>query len=441
MKLGIYAAATGGHVAGWRHPDAYADLGANVQRVAEMAQLAEQGLMDFIFLADSQSPRGDDWEVLSRGSTRYVGQFEPLTLLSALAMATRRIGLVATSSTTYDQPYALARRFASLDLISGGRAGWNLVTSSNEQEAQNFSALAHMEHGDRYKRAREFVDVVCGLWQSWEADAFLRDKQSGRFFDPTGMHLLHHEGENFSVRGPLNVPPSPQGHPVVVQAGASEPGKALAAETADMIFSLLADFDAAKAYYDDVKGRLARHGRGPDDLLILPGVNIFVADTEAEAQAKRDAVQELTDPVVGRSFLEMMLGASLGDAPDDGPLPDLPPTNGNKSMRQKVVDTGRAQNLSIRELYMRMVDKDTFTIIGTPAQVADQMEARVCGGAADGFVIMPSFFPNGLQDVVSLVVPELQRRGLFRTAYEGSTLRGHLGLRKPSRPALPASAA
>jgi FMN-dependent oxidoreductase (nitrilotriacetate monooxygenase family) len=431
MKIGLYATSTGGHVAGWRHPAAFADIGANIQAIAAMARLAEQGRFDFLFLADSLTMRGTDWEVLSRNSNRYVAQFEPLTLLSALSMATQHIGLIATSSTTYDEPYSLARKFASLDLLSGGRAGWNLVTSSNEEEAYNFSRAAHADHADRYDRASEFADVVLGLWDTWDADAFPRDKASGRFFDPTKLHLLNHAGRHFKVRGPLNVPRSPQGRPVVVQAGASEPGRDLAARTGEVVFSLLANIDAARAFYTDLKGRLARYGRDEEDLLILPGLNVFVAESREAARDKSEMVQSLVDPVVGRSFLSMMLGVDLSGYPDDGPLPALPPGNANKGMHGKVMEAARRENLTIRQVYMRMADKDTLTAVGTAADVADMMQERCEAGAADGFIFMPAFFPSGLEDFVRLVIPELQRRGVFRRDYEGTTLRQSLGLRVP----------
>lgn len=441
MRIGLYGTSTGGHVAGWRHPEAIADLGANIDRAADMARLAEQGLFDFLFLADSLTMRGNDWEILSRNSNRYVGQFEPITLLSGLAMATRHIGLIATASTTYEEPYSLARKFASLDLLSGGRAGWNLVTSSNEEEAHNFSRDAHLAHADRYRRAGEFADVVRGLWHTWDDDAFVRDKASGRFFDPAKMHLLNHVGPHFSVRGPLNVPRSPQGHPIVVQAGASEAGRDLAARTAEVIFNLVPDFEAARAFYADMKSRLARYGRAPEDLLIMPGVNVFVAESRDAAQAKYDAVQALVDPVIGRSFLSMMLGVDISAYADDEQLPELAPGNANQGMFNKVMAAARREGLTVRQLYLRMTDKDSLSAIGTAADIADLLEARFTGGTADGFIFMPAFFPSGLADFVRLVVPELQRRGLFRREYEGRTLRENLGLRFPRPPDRALSAA
>ncbi|RVT98654.1 LLM class flavin-dependent oxidoreductase [Rhodovarius crocodyli] len=428
MKLGYYATSTGGHIAGWRHPDAYADHGANLSRVAEMARLAESACLDFLFLADSITMRGRDWDVLARSSNRYVAQFEPLTLLGALAASTSRIGMVATASTTYEEPYNLARRFASLDLLSDGRCGWNIVTSSNPNEPGNFSMDGLIPHADRYRRAAEFVEVVKGLWNTWDAGAQIRDKEAGLFFDAAGMRLLNHVGEHFQVRGPLNVPRSPQGRPVLVQAGASGPGRDLAAGVGEVIFSTIADYETARDFYRDIKRRAAEKGRDPDRVLVMPAVNIYVAPTREEARAKYDEVRELIEPVVGRAFLEMMLATSLGNAPDDGPLPELATDNTTTSGVFKVQAEARREGLTIRELYLRMADKDSFSLFGTPADIADQLQHRFEGEAADGYVFMPAFFPNCLTDFTTMVVPELRRRGLFRDAYSATTLRGHLGL-------------
>jgi FMN-dependent oxidoreductase (nitrilotriacetate monooxygenase family) len=428
MKLGYYATSTGGHIAGWRHRDAYADHGANLSRVVEMARLAESACLDFLFLADSITMRGRDWDILARSSNRYVAQFEPLTLLGALAASTSRIGMVATASTTYEEPYNLARRFASLDLLSDGRCGWNIVTSSNPNEPGNFGMDGLIPHADRYRRAAEFVEVVKGLWETWDSGAQIRDKEAGLFFDAGGMRLLNHAGEHFRVRGPLNVPRSPQGQPVLVQAGASGPGRDLAAGVGEVIFSTIADYETARDFYRDIKRRAAEKGRDPDRVLVMPAVNIHVAPTREEARAKYDAVRELIEPVVGRAFLEMMLATSLGDAPDDGPLPELPSDNTTTSGVFKVQAEARREGLTIRELYLRMADKDSFSLHGTPADIADQLQHRFEGEAADGYVFMPAFFPNGLADFTQMVVPELRRRGLFRDAYRATTLRGHLGL-------------
>ncbi|MFB9949204.1 LLM class flavin-dependent oxidoreductase [Rhizobium puerariae] len=437
IKFGVYGTATGANSSGWRHPDAAADMGMNIEAAAAMAQLAEDALMDFVFLADSMAMRGHDWEILSRGSTRYVAQFEPLTLLSALAMVTTHIGLVATLNTSYEEPYLLARRFASLDLLSGGRAGWNLVTSSNIEEAGNFSREEHPDHAERYDRAIEFARIVRGLWFSWDDNAFPVDKQSGIFFDARKLHLLNHKGKHFSVRGPLNVPPSPQRHPVMVQAGASEPGKELAAEFAETIFGGHATMADAQKFYADVKGRMAKYGRSPDELVIMPGVSIYVADSKDEAQRKRDELLELVDPVVGRDFLKHILGdvIDLSRFGENDHLPrELPPSNANKSYQEKLLKLAHEENLTLRQLYMRQASKGAYPIIGTPSEVADELQQWFEEEAADGFIFLMDYFPTSLEDFKRLVVPELQRRGLYRTAYEGTTLRGNLGLPLPRRP-------
>ncbi|MGX7704950.1 LLM class flavin-dependent oxidoreductase [Methylobacterium sp. Gmos1] len=432
LHLGAFLYPGGHHVAAWRHPDAKADAGIDPRHYRRLAQVAEAAKFDLIFLADGVSIRGDDIDALSRTATRYVGQFEPLTLLSHLSAVTERIGLVATASTTYNEPFHVARKFASLDHLSGGRAGWNLVTSADEREAWNFGRDAHLAHARRYARAEEFVDIVTGLWDTYEDDAFVRDKDEGLFFDPAKLHVLGHRGEHFSVRGPLNVPRPPQGHPVVVQAGSSEAGKALAARTAEVIFTAQVTLEDAVAFYADVKGRLPRHGRAPDDLKIMPGAMPFLGRTRAEAQAKYDAVQALVHPVVGRSLLERMLGIDLAGYPEDGPVPDVPETNGGKSRQALLVALARRENLSIRDLYLRIAGaRGHWTLVGTAEDVADALQERFEAYGADGFNIMPPVLPTGLDDVATLLIPELQRRGLFRTEYAGRTLREHLRVRRP----------
>ncbi|WP_336488527.1 LLM class flavin-dependent oxidoreductase [Methylobacterium nigriterrae] len=432
LHLGAFLYPGGHHVAAWRHPSSQADAGVNPAHYRQLARTAEAAHFDLIFLADGVSIRGDDIEALSRTAIRYVGQFEPLTLLAHLAAVTERIGLVATASTTYNEPFHVARKFASLDHLSGGRAGWNLVTSADPREAWNFSRESHLAHAKRYARAEEFVDVVRGLWDSYADDAFLRDRASGRFFDPDRLHLLAHEGEHFSVRGPLNVPRPPQGHPVVVQAGSSEAGKALAARTAEVIFTAQATLEDAVAFYGDVKGRLERLGRDPASLKIMPGAFPVIGRTEAEAQDKFGALQELIHPVVGRSLLEQLTGADLSGYPDEAPLPDLPETDGGKRRQDLFVGLSRREGLSIRETYLRAATaRGHWTLVGTPERIADALQERFEAYGADGFNIMPPTLPGGLDDFVTLVIPELQRRGLFRTGYAGTTLRDHLGLERP----------
>lgn len=431
MRLGAFLMATGHHVAAWRHPRAQADAGVSLRHYAEIVRTAERAKFDMMFLADSAAVWDGSPEALSRMAR--ADHFEPLTLLSALAALTERIGLVATVTTTYNEPYHVARKFASLDLLSGGRSGWNLVTSANAAEAYNFGLDRHVLHADRYDRAREFAEVVTGLWDSWEDDAFLRDKDAGRYFDPAKLHVLDHRGKHFRVRGPLNVARSPQGRPVLVQAGSSDTGKDLAAETAEVVFTAHQTLGDAQAFYADLKGRMARHGRDPDHLKVMPGIFPVVGRTEAEAEAKFEEVQALIHPDVGLSQLAGMLGgADLRGLDVDGPLPELPESNGGKSRQALLVDLARREGLTIRQLYLRTAGaRGHKQVRGTPAQIADHMQEWFEGGAADGFNVMPPYLPGGLDDFVELVLPELRRRGLFRTEYEGRTLRENLGLPWP----------
>ncbi|AZO26432.1 MULTISPECIES: LLM class flavin-dependent oxidoreductase [Mesorhizobium] len=410
MKLGLFLWATGHHIAAWRHPDAHVTAGIDIDHYIKLARTAEAAKFDMVFCEDAAGLREANINIASQTS-RSIG-FEPISLLSALAAQTERIGLVSTASTSYNEPYGLARMFASLDNLSGGRAGWNLVTSANPIEAANFGSTGLRPHADRYERAREFAAVVTGLW---------RRKAAG------------HDGQSFSVRDPLDIPPSPQGAPVMVQAGASDDGKDLAARTADVVFSAAQTFEDAKAFYDDLKGRLAAYGRQPDDVKIMPGVAPIVAATKAEAQAKYDALQELIPDDVGVALLSSYLSISdLWHYPIDGPLPELPESQGMKSRQALVIEQARRDGLSIRELARYFAGaRGHWRVVGTAEQIADELQARFEGGAADGFNVMPSWFPGELDAFGTMVVPELQRRGLFRKDYEGRTLREHLGLRRP----------
>ncbi|MFM9896288.1 LLM class flavin-dependent oxidoreductase [Achromobacter xylosoxidans] len=441
IKLGAFLMQTGHHIAAWRHPDAQADAPVNFRHYAELARRAEAAKFDAIFLADSVGVRNTDLASLSR--TARSDHFEPLTLLSALAAVTEKIGLIATVSTTYNEPYHVARKFASLDHISGGRSGWNLVTSSGQGEAQNFNLDEHVEHARRYARAAEFHDVVLGLWDSWEDDAFLRDKHSGQYFDPAKLHPLRHRGEHFSVRGPLNVSRSPQGRPVVVQAGASPAGRDLAARTAEVIFVAHQTFDEARAFYRDIKGRAVEYGRDPDDIKIMPGIFPVIGRSQAEAEDKFARLQDLIHPVVGVQLLSNMIGGfDLSGYPIDGPLPDIPETNGGKSRQQLLIDLARRDNLTIRQLYLRIAGaRGHQQVVGTPQSVADQLQQWFEEDGADGFNIMSPWLPGGLDDFIELALPELRRRGLFRTEYSGATLRQHLGLARPAHRAVAAASA
>jgi N-acetyl-S-(2-succino)cysteine monooxygenase len=377
--------------------------------------------------------RGTDLPALSRTAVRYIAQFEPLTLLGGLAAVTKRVGLTASATTTYTEPYHLARMLASLDHMSGGRVGWNLVTSQNEAEAYNFGLDTHPSHAQRYARAKEFAKVVMGLWDSWEDDAFPRDKKSGIFFDPAKLHVLNHKGRIFSVRGPLNVPRPPQGHPVILQAGSSDVGKDLAAFCGEVIFTAQHALAGAQAFYADVKGRLTRYHRSPDDVLIIVGVFPYVGKTQQEADEKFDELQSLIDPAVGLSLLASELGGvDLSAYPLDGPLPSLPESNAGKSRQRLLAGMAQRENLTIRQLFRYVAGgRGHWQIVGTPQRIADQLEEWFQKEAADGFMIMPPALPGDLEDFIELVVPELQRRRLFRTDYHGQTLREHLGLRRP----------
>lgn len=431
ISLGAFLMQTGHHIAGWRHPGATADAGSNFRHYVELAKLAEAAKFDAVFLSDSSGVRSTHLQSLGR--TARTDFFEPVTLLSALAAVTERIGLIATVSTSFHEPYNVARKFASLDQISGGRAGWNLVTSSGGTEAQNFNRTELPDHASRYARAAEFHDVVLGLWDTWDEDSFVRDKASGVYVDTDKLHVLNHHGEHFQVRGPLNVNRSPQGRPVVVQAGASEAGRALAAKTAEVIFVAHQTLDEAKTFYADIKGRLAAHGRQPDDVKIMPGIFPVVGRSQAEAEDKFAQLQSLVDPVVGVALLSTVIGGiDLSGYDVDGPIPVLPETNGPKSRQHLLLDLARRDGLSIRELYLRIAGaRGHQQVVGTPETIVDQLQQWFEEAGADGFNIMAPYFPGGLVEFIDLVLPELRRRGLFRTEYTGHTLRDHLGLRRP----------
>jgi len=433
MRLAAYFNPTGHHVASWRHPRAQIDAHVNIRHYVEIAQAAERAKFDMIFLADSVATREAHMEALSR-SVQFVAHFEPLTLLSALAMVTERIGLVATASTTYNEPFHIARKFASLDYISGGRAGWNVVTSVQPAEARNFGRKGIDPHAVRYERAAEVVRIVTGLWDSWDDDAFVRDTESGLFFDPDKLHVLDYRGKYYSVLGPLNVPRPVQGWPVIVQAGASDEGKETAAEFGEAIFSPHLTRDSAKAYYDDVKARMRQYGRDPDHLKILPGLSVIVAQTDEEARKDHEYLQSLIHPIVGREILSTMLGGiDLSPYPLDGPLPELPPSEtGSRGHYDSLVAKARKENLTIRQLGAWSAGaRGKNAIHGSVSTVCDYMEEWFVKGACDGFCVMPPYIPGAHDDFCNLVVPELQRRGLFREEYEGTTLRENLGLPRP----------
>lgn len=431
LRLGAFLPGGGQHVAAWRHPDQPLDGAVSLAFHQELAALAERGLFDAYFLADTLSA-----EIGGRegGSAKAAG-FEPLTLFAALSVTTKHIGFIATASTSYEEPYHVARRFASLDMISGGRAAWNVVTSHGDGPARNFGLAAQYGHDARYARAAEHLDVVRQLWDSWDDDAFLRDRATGVYFDPAKVRPIRHEGKYFRVEGPLNAPRPPQGHPVIVQAGQSETGRDFAAASAEVIFTTQQDLASAQAFYADVKGRAAAFGRSSDEILIMPGLAPFIGATKAEAQAKYDALNALILPEEGVGLLNALTGGTLDLAgyPLDGPLPEAPVTEGMKSRQQLLRRIADETGFSIRELYAWVATaRGHLTLIGTPVEIADLMEEWLIGKGADGFNILPPWLPGGLEDFVTLVIPELQRRGIFRREYEGRTLRENLGLKRPA---------
>jgi alkanesulfonate monooxygenase len=429
IRLNAFMRPASIHTGAWRYPGAWPDMNFNFAHIKEAIQKLEAAKFDAFFMADHMAVLNMPMDALKRSHTST--SFEPFTLLSALSQATTHIGLVATGSTTFDVPYHIARRFASLDHISGGRAGWNIVTTSNPDAALNFGLEQHMEHGERYRRAREFYDVVTGLWDSWADDAFIRDVDSGVFFEPDKMHTLNHKGEFLSVKGPLNIARPPQGWPVIVQAGASESGKQLAAETAEAVFTAQSNIEAGKAFYADVKGRMQKLGRNPEHLKIQPACFVVVGDTVDEAKAKRAKLDSFVDYANSIASLSIALGTDASKFDPDGPLPEIPDSNASKSGRERAIAAAKRENLTVRQLAQRMGGYSGLAMVGTPKTIADEMEEWIETNASDGFTIMFPYLPGGLDDFVRGVIPELQRRGLFRREYEGKTLRENLGLPRP----------
>ncbi|MDD9269038.1 LLM class flavin-dependent oxidoreductase [Paenibacillus sp. GCM10023248] len=427
LKLGAILHGVGGNISGWRHPEAITDASVNFELYKHWTQKAEAGKFDFVFIADGLY-------ITEKSIPHFLNRFEPITILSALAAVSSKIGLVGTLSTSYSEPFTVARQFGSLDVISGGRAGWNVVTSPLEGTALNYGKTEqeHPAHPKRYKIANEYLEVATGLWDSWEDDAFVRDKASGVFFDPSKLHTLNHKGEHFSVKGPLNIARSKQGQPVIFQAGASEDGKTFAAKVANAIFTGQETLEEAKQYYDDVKGRARALGRNPDEIVILPGIGPIVGRTQEEAERKYEEVANLVSIDKALDFLGRFYEHhDFTQYPLDEPFPELGELGRNsfQSATDRMKAWAKQEGLTLRQVALRVATpKPTF--LGTPEVVADKLQAWFEGGAADGFIV-GSATPKGLDDFVDLVVPILQERGLFREEYEADTLRGNLGLPIP----------
>jgi len=424
MHLGVFVLGTGNHVAGWRMPGA-ADSFLSLPVIQQIARTAERGLFDLLFLGDGLSADPN-------AHPSFTARFEPITMLAALAATTTHIGLGATASTTYADPYTVARLFASLDHLSGGRAAWNAVTTSGGKAAANFGRQ-HPPHAQRYEVAEEFIDVVRGLWDCWEDDAILADRGTGQYIDPAKVHKLHHKGRFFEVEGPLNIGRCPQGQPVILQAGASEPGLEMAARSADIVFSVVQDLEEARAAYADLKQRLPRHGRRPEEVAVLPGVMPVLGRTQEEALETLNHLQSFVTSTNSLAMLSNRLGQDMSAYPMDEPVPDLPLPDTSHGFARTMLAKARREGMTLRDLYnLTAAARGHWVVCGTPASIADTLEEWFLGGAADGFNILPPYFPGGFDDFVDGVVPELQRRGLYRRAYSGRTLRDHLGLSRPA---------
>jgi FMN-dependent oxidoreductase (nitrilotriacetate monooxygenase family) len=421
IHLGVFVLGTGNHSAGWRYEGA-ATSHLELPVMQEIARIAERGKFDLLFISDSM--------VMDPGDhPSFLCRFEPTTLITALSAVTTHIGLGATVSTSFSEPFNVARIFGSIDHLSGGRAAWNVVTSSNAKAALNFNRDEHLEHELRYARAQEFVDVVTGLWDCWEEDAIVADKATGRYVDADKVHPLNHKGRFFQVRGPLNMGRCPQGHPVIIQAGGSPTGLELAARTADVVFSVVQELGPAKAAYADLKGRMAKYGRAPEEIAVLPGVMPIVGATDAEAREKLAKLQSWITPTNAMTLVASRIGYDVSGYDLDGPVPPPPPFDGSQTFTHVLYEMAKRENMTLRDLYnLTAAARGHWVICGTPAKIADTLEEWFVEKAADGFNILPAYFPGAFAEFVDLVVPELQRRGLFRHDYQGTTLRDHFGL-------------
>jgi N-acetyl-S-(2-succino)cysteine monooxygenase len=421
MHFGVFVLGTGNHQAGWRMDGAFRTH-MELPAMQEIARIAERGKFDFLFISDAMVMDPTD-------HPSFMCRFEPTTLITALSQCTTHVGLGATVSTSFSEPFNVARTFGSIDHISGGRAAWNVVTSSNTKAAHNFNLDEHLDHELRYARAQEFVDVVLGLWDCWDDDAMVADPATGVFVDPDKVRPLNHKGRFFKVRGPLNQARPPQGRPVIIQAGGSPSGLELAARTADVVFSVVQELEPAKAAYADLKGRMARYGRAPEEIAVLPGVMPIVGATEAAARETLNKLQSWITPTNATTLVASRIGYDVSGHDLDGPVPPPPPFQGSRAFTSVLYEMAKRENMTLRDLYnLTAAARGHWVLCGTVQTIADTLQQWFEEGAADGFNVLPAWFPGGFSDFVDLVVPELQRRGLFRRGYEGKTLRDHFGL-------------
>jgi N-acetyl-S-(2-succino)cysteine monooxygenase len=427
MHMGVFVLGTGNHISGWRYEGA-ATSHIDLAVIQEIARIAERGKFDLLFISDSMAMDPID-------HPSFMCRLEPTTLISVLSASTSHIGLGATVSTSFSEPFNVARLFGSIDHISGGRAAWNVVTSSNPKAALNFNRDEHLEHEFRYQRANEFVDVVRGLWDCWDDGAVVADKATGRYIDDGKVRTLDHKGRFFQVKGPLNMSRCPQGHPVIIQAGGSPSGLELAARTADVVFSVVQDLPAAKVAYAELKGRMAKYGRSPQELAVLPGVMPIIGSSDAEAREQLSKLQSWLTPTNAATLVASRIGYEVAGHPLDGPVPPPPPGGESRTFSHVLYETAQREKMTLRDLYnLTAAARGHWVVCGTPAGIADTLEEWFIGGAADGFNILPPYFPGAFDDFVDLVVPDLQRRDLFRREYLGKTLSDHLGLERVSFP-------
>jgi FMN-dependent oxidoreductase (nitrilotriacetate monooxygenase family) len=424
MHLGVFVLGTGNHMAGWRMDGAFTSH-MELPSMQEIARIAERGKFDLVFISDSMAMDPTD-------HPSFMCRFEPTTLITALAGCTTHVGLGATVSTSFSEPFNVARMFGSIDHISGGRAAWNVVTSSNAKAALNFNLDEHIEHELRYERANEFVDVVRGLWDCWDDGAIVADRATGHYIDADKVRPLNHQGRFFKVRGPINMARPPQGHPVIIQAGGSPSGLELAARTADVVFSVVQELAPAKAAYTDLKGRMAKYGRPPEALAVLPGVMTIIGDSEAQARETLAKLQSWITTSNALTLVTSRIGYDVSGHPLDGPVPPPPTRLNSQTFASVLYDMAKREKMTLRDLFnLTAAARGHWVLCGTPTTIADTLEQWFVDGAADGYNLLPAWFPGGFTDFIDRVVPELQRRGLFRREYQGTTLRDHFGLAHP----------